>query len=332
MLGLQGPLTPPDPTHARTAPDALSFLSRRAHHDRGHHVSIDQRHTQIREKAGLEESRLNQEFIGFLQKWSTPIMAVIAVAALGYIGLGKLRDQRVAKVNAAFRELQSVSLSGTLNASPESLIGVAVMYDDVPGVAILARLGAADALLQSVRTGLRPGAVLTADNTPESPDDVLTDADRQSALARAAELYQQVLDRSASVEGQELHAIGALYGLATVDAMNGDTAAAKGHLERVKSLAEKSGFDLHVKISDARLAALDAPTPAPILVSRSELPQPPAPPEVPMPLVPEPGSPGDVAPDATPATEPPAAPTDAPITPPPASDGDPKPAAADGPK
>lgn len=263
-------------------------------------------------------------------------MAIIAIAALGYIGLGKLRDQRVAKVNAAFREFQSVSLSGTLNASPDSLVGVADAYDDVPGVAILARLGAADALLQSVRTGLRPGAVLTAANTPESPDDLLSDADREAFLTRAAGLYRQVLDRSSSVEGQELHAVGALYGLATVDAMKGDTAAAKAHLERVKSLAEKSGFDLHVKISGARLAALDNPTPAPVLVSQSELPQPPAPPEVPMPLVPEPAP---ISTEAIPSTDAPAAP---PVEPPPATDesaadesavdGDPKPGAADGPK
>jgi hypothetical protein len=313
---------------------ALSFLSRSKHNDRGHDVSIEQRHMQIREKAGLEDSRLNKEFIGFLQKWSTPLMAIIAVAALGYVGLGKLREQRTAKVEAAFREFQSVTLGGTLNASPDSLIGVADAYDDVPGVAILARLGAADALLQSVRTGLRPGAVLKPDNTLESTDDLLSDADRESALTRAAGLYRQVLDRTSPVPGQQLHAIGALYGLATVESMKGDAAAAKAHLERVKSMAENSGFELHVKIAEARLAALDAPSPTPQLISQSELPQPPAPPELPMPLVPEPGSPGDVAPDATPATEPPAAP---PVDPPAASgdsasDGDPKPAAADGPK
>lgn len=236
-------------------------------------MSIDQRHTQIREKAGLEESRLNQEFIGFLQKWGTPIMAVIAVVALGYIGLGKLKEQRLAKIDAAFREFQSVSLGGTLNASPDSLLNVAEAYDDVPGVAVLARLGAADALLQSIRTGLRPGAVLKPDGTVESDGDTLSDAERERYLDRAAQIYRTVLDRTRGVAGQEIHAIGSLYGLAAASQMRGDTAAATDALEQVRSIAGQAGFELHVRIASDRIEAIRNPVKPAALVSRSELPQ-----------------------------------------------------------
>ncbi|MBX3317065.1 MAG: hypothetical protein KF902_09420 [Phycisphaeraceae bacterium] len=237
-------------------------------------MSIDQRHTQIREKAGLEESRLNQEFIGFLQKWSTPIMAVIAVVALGYIGLGKLKEQRLAKIDAAFREFQSVSLGGTLNASPDSLLNVAEAYDDVPGVAVLARLGAADALLQSIRTGLRPGAVLKPDGTVESDGDMLSEAERERYLDRAAQIYRAVLDRTRAVAGQEIHAIGSLYGLAAASQMRGDTTAATDALEQVRSIAQQAGFELHVRIASDRIEAIRNPRKLAPLVSRSELPQP----------------------------------------------------------
>lgn len=289
-------------------------------------MSIDQRHTQIREKAGLEESRLNQEFIGFLQKWSTPLMAVIAIAALGYVGLGKLKEQRVAKIDAAYREFQEVSLGGTLNASPDSLLNVASAYEDVPGVSILARLGAADALMQAVRTGLRPGAVLTPEGVPESTDDLLSEADRAAYLDRAAAAYGQVLSRTEPVAGQEVHTIASLYGLATVDVARGDFPSAKVHLERVKTLATSADFPLHVQIATERLAALDNAESVPALISQSELPKPPEPP------VPEPV--------AVPTLE---APTEAPdaslpeAVAPPASnesavEGDPKPASADDPK
>lgn len=279
-------------------------------------MSIDQRHTQIREKAGLEESRLNQEFIGFLQKWSTPLMAIIAVAALGYVGLGKLKEQRVAKIDAAYREFQDVTPGGTLSASPDSLMNVASAYEDVPGVSILARLGAADSLMQAVRTGLRPGAVLTPEGVPETEDDVLSDADRAAFLDRAASAYNQVLSRTESVAGQEVHAIAALYGLVAVDAARGDIASARTHLERVKALATAADFPLHIEIATERLAALDGVSEAQPLISRSELPAPPAP---------------VVTPVATPdvpvldTTEPPAADGSA-------TEGDPEASSADDPK
>jgi hypothetical protein len=42
---------------------------------------MDERQTQIRERAGLEEARYNQDFIEFLRRFGTPILMVAAVIA-----------------------------------------------------------------------------------------------------------------------------------------------------------------------------------------------------------------------------------------------------------
>ena len=47
--------------------------------------SLDRRTRQITEGAGLEESRLNQDFVEFLKKWSTPLLLVIVAAVAAYV-------------------------------------------------------------------------------------------------------------------------------------------------------------------------------------------------------------------------------------------------------
>ena len=55
---------------------------------------MDERQTQIRQGAGLEESRINTEFLDFLNKWSSPVLIVIglsteqSIAKLFYGGIG----------------------------------------------------------------------------------------------------------------------------------------------------------------------------------------------------------------------------------------------------
>ena len=54
---------------------------------------MDERQTQIREAAGLDESRLNTEFVEFLRKWGPIALGVLAVAALAFVGRNYLREQ-----------------------------------------------------------------------------------------------------------------------------------------------------------------------------------------------------------------------------------------------
>lgn len=266
----------------------------------------------------MEEARLNQEFIDFLRKWSTPLLMVIAVLALGYVGLDRMKKRRIATIDAAFREYQSVSLGGPLNASPDSLLNVATTFSNVEGVSVMARLGAADAYLQAVRTGLHPGAPLTPQGTPESPDDVLTPEQRNTYLSQARTVYQHVLDQVGGEKGMEVHAIGALYGLAAVAATEGDTAAAKGHLERVTELARRAGYPLHVELAKKRIAELDQAVGLPTLPSRPIAPTPVEPLSSEQVVVPAPETQPDT-PDASPAPDASAAPEgETPVSEPPA--------------
>jgi hypothetical protein len=289
---------------------------------------MDQRQTQIREGAGLEESRLNVEFIELLRKWSSPVLLVAAVVAFGFFGYQKLQESRLKRLNTAFEQLEA---AGGENPSPESLRGVAAEYGDVRAVGALARLTAADVYLRAVRLGLKIGAQPEPDAGGQAKykaEDLLTEADRGVYLDEAAVLYSQVVEETKAKPGMTvLHTLGGLYGLAAVAESKGDVAQAKSFYEQVVSAAEKAGFEHHVAIARSRIVALDVPQESPKLYDAADLPKPPAPPAPPVDVnapadatdIPE-AQPVDPAPDAgepgqgevpgAPAEEPAPAPTD----------------------
>lgn len=238
-------------------------------------MAMEERHTQIREGAGLEESRLNVEFIDWLRKWSTPILVVLAAASLGYAGWHHLKKREVAEVNRAFRELEAAG--AVQNPSPESLKRVAEEFEGVRGVAELARLRAADAYLAAVRRGLKPGAQTAPDGTVSNADDLLTPEDRERYLSEAAALYERVANASAGDPARLLYELEALYGLAAVAESRGDLDGAKGFYERVIGVAERSDYPAHVQIARARIEGLDDLRNLPRLYARAELPARPAP-------------------------------------------------------
>src|SRR5262245_7049428 len=99
---------------------------------------MDERQAQIREGAGLDEARLNVEFIEFLKKWSTPLLVIIALVALGYFGLQKLREARHAALTTAFTQLDAARTSG----NPSGLLAVADEHNGQGAVPEIARLQA----------------------------------------------------------------------------------------------------------------------------------------------------------------------------------------------
>lgn len=216
---------------------------------------MDDRQTQIREGAGLEESRLNQEFIDFLQKWSMPLLVIAAVAAVGYAGWGKYKVAQQEKVNAAFREFEGAAQGE--NPSPETLKRIAEDYEGVRGVGSLARLAAADAYLRTVRSGVRPGAQLNDDGTLKSPEDALNAQDTASALDQARQLYQRTFDETASDSTKVLVTIHALYGLAAVAESKKDFGAARSSYETLARLAESTPYSAHAIVARKRAAEID---------------------------------------------------------------------------
>lgn len=252
---------------------------------------------EIREGAGLEEARLNQDFIEFLRKWSTPILVVIAVVAVSYAGYTRWKQREHDKLNEAYAEFQRVS--GVNNPSPESLKRVAEDYEGIESVSILARLAAADVYLQSVRRGVKPGSQVDQAGAVANKDDLNTPEDRKVFLENAEKLYTQVADQARSNPAQRLIAIGATYGLAAVAECREDLDAARKQYEAVVGIAKDTPFAQHAAVAQQRIASLDSIKSPPKLYALSELPAAAVAP--PAPWQPQPGA---TPPTPTPSPEP----------------------------
>lgn len=229
---------------------------------------MDERHAQIREGAGLDESRLNLEFIDFLKKWSTPLLVVVAVVAIGYFLLQKRRDMKVASLAAAFTQLEAARDAG----SPTGLLAVADDHRGQGAVAEMAELAAADVYLASYRAGVRPGGRVDTAGTPEDAADLLTEADRAQQLDKAAEIYQRVVNFTQGKADMVQHTIGGLYGLAAVAECRSDFDAARRHLETIETLARNADMPEQVEIAKNRIDTLGALADLPRLYVRSEIP------------------------------------------------------------
>ncbi len=236
---------------------------------------MDDRQRQIREGAGQLESRLNQEFIEFLQKWSMPLLIIIALGAVGYAGWTRYKKAEVEKVNVAFQELESVANSA--NPSPQSLARVADEYERVRSVPHLARLAAADANMKAVRLGYKPGAEVKEDGSLANAADGLTEQDTVQFLNQANQLYQRVADDTSGKPGAAMLRVSALYGLAAVAESRRLPDEAQKNYELIASITDGGPFSAHAKIARDRIASLKDLDNNTKLYSKSELPVPPAP-------------------------------------------------------
>lgn len=272
---------------------------------------MDERQTQIRERAGLEESRLNVDFIDWLRKWGTPLLLVAALASGAYLAKNRWDISRTERVDRAFGELEAARAGG--NVSPDALIAVAAEYDGVRSVGELARLEAADAYLDAVRRGVKLGATLKVDPSGrnpgelEDPADAITDADRADYLARARDLYQTVLAATENKPGKELLALNAMYGLAACEESLGQLDAARALYERIAKVTDGGTYATHAKVAMRRITRLDMLRDIPALPRRADVPRPPEP--VPAPVIPPVvAPPAEVPASETPAPEPAPAP------------------------
>ncbi len=225
---------------------------------------------EIREGAGLEEARLNQDFIEFLRKWSTPILVVIALVAVGYAGYTRWVESQHKRLNDAYAEYERVS--GVQNPSPESLKRVAEDYEDVGGVALLARLQAADVYLQSVRRGVKPGAAVDPQGNVTNKDDLIAAEDRKAFLDQAQSLYEQVASKARKDDAQRLIAIGATFGLAAVAECREDYEGARKQYDAAAALAKDTAFSPLATVAAGRVSSLDSVKQVPHLYAAAELP------------------------------------------------------------
>ncbi len=245
---------------------------------------MDERQQQIKAGAGLEESRVNQDLIDFLQKWGSWILMALAVAALIYAGLQWLERQRVAKINEAFAAYEGAG--GGANPNPDALRRVADEYEGVKSVAELARITSADVLLESVRLGVRPGAQINNDGSVGIIDDegnansegeLLSEEERGRYLDQAQSLYGAVLESTRGVAGKQTLAINAMFGLAAVHETRGEADRARQQLDEIATLADESGYPAIAVLARQRAESVTSEPAAPLL-SRDQLPELPTPP------------------------------------------------------
>ncbi|MGP1272146.1 MAG: hypothetical protein ACTS22_02315 [Phycisphaerales bacterium] len=236
---------------------------------------MDDRTSEIREGAGLEESRINREFIDLLQKWSSPVLLVLAVIVGLYAGNNWLQAQRNNRVNEAFN--QHAEITETASPPPASLRAVAAEYGDVRGVGLMAKLRHADVLLQAVRVGMVPGAEFVLDENNRATGEVaetdrLSDEEAARYLDEASALYAEVADEAGDEMGQQIHRLSAFMGLASVAEMQGDPEAARRAYAEAEAAARAAGFPVFESLAQARAADADRFAQPVALLSRSDLP------------------------------------------------------------
>jgi hypothetical protein len=232
---------------------------------------MDERQAQIKEGAGLEESRVNQELIDFLQKWSTPVLLVIAVISGGYFLYNQYQVRELRKKDEAFAQLGQIE--STASPSPFSLTAIADEFDGVASVSELALLRAAEIHLNAVRSGIDPTA---EDITAEEAQ--LSDEDIAFHLEQAGTYYQRVADRVAGDTERGLFAVNAAFGLAAVAESAGDFDLARERYGKAESLATQFGYTPLATVA-SELASTVGEARDVTLYERSELPRLPFEPE-----------------------------------------------------
>ncbi|MBS0196680.1 MAG: hypothetical protein JSR77_07975 [Planctomycetes bacterium] len=231
---------------------------------------MDERQAQIRERAGLEESRLNEDFIEFLRKYGFWLL-LIAAGAGGFTSAKRWYTQyNEKKVDAAFQDLEAARAGG--NGSPEALANVANEHRGIRAVTLLANLEAGDAYLRAIRKGVKVGAEIDAAGVPKNADDILNDADRDNYLSQAAAMYQAAADAASSNPGMVTLKTGALFGLAAIAECKRDIEKAKGFYEQIQKAVEGTAFAAQGEVAKERIAKLPTLASEPKLLAKADLP------------------------------------------------------------
>ena len=232
---------------------------------------MDDRQTKIREGAGLEDSRVNQEFVDFLNKWSSPVLLTLAVGALVWAGLQWLERKKNTRIDQAFGELEAATTGTT--PSPTSLIAIAGVYEGVRSVPELAKLTAVDIYLRAFTVGVQPGAQIDQfTRTISNPDDILDEAELERNLSLAESTAREVLESSRGNAGKVLFEMQALSRLAAIEECKDDFDAAKGYYEQLKSLSEREQYPSIVSFTEARIANLETLKSVDLLPTREMVP------------------------------------------------------------
>lgn len=216
---------------------------------------MDERQTQIRERAGLEESRINTDFIEFLNKWSSPVLIGLGLIALGWAGWRYLDKKKVQRVDTAFAALDDASAGG--NPSPASLRNIASEYSDVRSVSSLALLQTCDIYLRAAISGIEPGAEIDPPTgRPLNDADMLDDQRVQNYLSQARDLSRQVIDEVKGKPGKQLLLTHGWMRLAAAQEGLGSLDEARQSYETAAAAAKDAGFPELARLAEDRKNAV----------------------------------------------------------------------------
>lgn len=239
---------------------------------------------EIRTGAGLEESRLNQDFIDALRKYGTPVLLIILIVTVGWVGWQRWQASKNAKRATAFVDLEAQMPRQDLSlgmmprdVSPDVLVRVAEDHAGEGSAPLLARLAAGDQWLASAARGVQPGAELDPlTGELKRAEDALDAAGVTELLGKAKGQYDAVLSATEAVPGKAVLALRALFGLAGVaetaaltDATQWDVA--KGLYDRAAGLAERSKFATIAEVARERGKSIDELKALPPLLAREQV-------------------------------------------------------------
>lgn len=199
-------------------------------------MTLDRRQTDIQVGAGQTESRINREFVEFLRRYTWVITLLIAAIVAAVYAVNYVRALRVEKTRLAWSEVWSARQAG----NPDALLAAADDHAGEGSVPLLARMDAADILLNAAFTGIRPGA----ERDPQTgalrnaEADLLTEPQKGEYLDRAGRQYAQVMRETERSTGQTLIWASAAFGLASVHESKGEFDQANAVFDRIAQRAE----------------------------------------------------------------------------------------------
>lgn len=231
---------------------------------------MDDRQTQIRSGAGLDESRINQDFLDFLSKWSTPVLWLLVLVGGAWWGLRFLKERRIERVNQAFAQLTEATSGG--NPSPATLRTIATEFGGVESVSELALLSTADIYLRSAIAGVEPGSEIDpATGRPVSEDDVLDESRAKSYLSQAADMARQVIDSVGNDQAKQLIAMEGWMRLAAAQEGLGSLDEARSSYTNASAAAAAGGYPALAKMAEQRAEAVGSIDTTAVLPSRDAL-------------------------------------------------------------
>lgn len=225
---------------------------------------MDERQTQVVSGAGLQESRINTEFVEFLSKWGPRVLYVLLAVVLAFLGLQQWERHKIRLNDQAFADYEAQVAS----RSPDLLLKVAEDHAGNHAVWSLATRDAANLIMDAAIIGTKPGA----DPLAPQPTDVLTAEERSGMFQQAEKLYKDIIAKNPGGEGQLIYAEQARWGLTSAQLSLGKTAEGEKTLEDFIAAADKGKLDDLAAFGRARLTSFRDVKEIPEILVKADLP------------------------------------------------------------